>query len=192
MASPARIVGLALLLALLGWAVWETKWTPQPAALPDAAAEATPLPATPPQQFAPLSDYRITLERPLFFPGRRLPGETAAATEAMPGAGRPVTPGSAPRLTLSAVIEENGKRSALLTVPGQAASTRVQEGESIGGWRLVSIADDSVTVEANGKSEQLPLRDYGAAPSAPPVRAALPRTQLARPSGGASNARQPE
>jgi hypothetical protein len=163
-----RIAGLTLLIALLGWATWEAQWTPRPAAPPDTAAEAAAEQITPAQQFAPLSDYRATLERPLFYPGRQLPNEAAVSAEdPADNEALPLPPSSGSRLTLSAVIEENGKRSALLTAPGQATGTRLQEGERIGDWRLMSITEDSVILEANGRREQLPLRSYGAPPPSP-------------------------
>ena len=195
MVSPVRIAGLILLIALLGWAVWEVQWTPQPVPLPDTTTDAAPASPAPPREFAPISDYRITLERPLFYPGRQSPnGAVASATDESDDA-PPLTPTGGPRLTLSAVIEENGKRSALLAAPGQATSTRVQEGERIGDWRLVSIAEDSVTLESNGRREQLPLRNFGAAPfppasSIPPPR--RPRPQRPRRGAGMSSDRPPE
>lgn len=198
MVSPARIVGLTLLIGLLGWAIWETLWTPQPVPPLDAATESAPPPITPPQQFAPLSDYHVTLERPLFSSDRRPPGEAMADADATADGAQPVIPGNTSRLSLSAIIEEHGKRSALLTVPGQAVSTRVQEGESIGGWRLVKIAEDGVTVEANGKREELPLRSFGAAtpPTAVKAGTARPRPRSRPPHtrvfGGTANPEPPE
>ena len=184
----SRLAGMASLVALLGWAAWESRWQPQPEPAPavsDATVAATP--ATP-LRFAPLSDYPVTLERPLFFPGRVLPTGTAAVTAADDEDAPPPVIGGAARPSLKAVIIDKGQRSALLQLPGQPDSVRLRAGESAGGWRLVAIGDDEVTIESGGKREQLPLRDFSHAPA--------PRPQPPRPGmhmrSGINPATEPE
>lgn len=193
MTSPARLSGLALLAALLAWAVWEARWTPglPPPPEPVAGQDIAPAPPAPPAQ--PLADYPVTLARPLFYPGRHLPD---AAPEQLAGGDRPgpVVARQATRPTLTAVIEEHGERSALLIVPGQVTSTRLRPGESLGEWRLVSIDEESVTVEHDGRREEIPLRRFDAAP--PPPRQTTPqppaRPRFIRPQTGNNAGSRPE
>lgn len=175
MASPAQVIGAVSLAALLGWALWEAAWKPAlpPAPEPVSGSDAVTVAPTPP--VTPLGDYLITLQRPLFFPGRRAPGEEPGDSPTATAGPAAISRGGSALPSLSAVIEEGGQRSALLTAPGQAVGTRLRPGEELGGWRLVSIADDSVTVESNGRREQIPLRRYG---NAPPPAAARPASTL--------------
>lgn len=173
--SGPRLIGLSTLTALLAWAAWEARWQPAPEPPPPPAGEHATTAPLEPLQFAPLSDYPVTLERPLFYADRHLPNAATPADEDEPAAAMLDTAAATPRLALSAIIVEDGLRSALLAMPGQPTSTRVREGESLGGWRLVEIGDDAVTVEADGRREQIPLHDYGTAPPLPPRRAAPPR-----------------
>lgn len=194
MASPARLTGFLLLAALLGWALWEARWTPALPAPPDSVAQPDATPLAAPLAFAPLSDYPATLSRPLFFAGRRAPGQATGDTPDATGDGTAPTPtGGTSRLSLSAVIEEGDQRSALLSVPGQGPATRVRVGEQIGGWRLVGIADDGVTVEADGRREQIPLRHFGAGTvRVTPTPSAPPQPRLFRPAAGGGGAVTPE
>lgn len=180
MISPLRAIGLLSLAVLLGWTLWESRWQPTLPAAPEMVDTAAPEAPTPAAPAPPLSDYGATLERPLFFPGRRFPSTTTAATPAASGPAPAAAPRAA-RPSLSAVIEEHGERSALLTAPGQATSTRLRPGEQLGGWKLVSIDDDGVTVEQDGRREKIPLRSYGDAPAPPPAKPAAPRPPAPQP-----------
>lgn len=197
MAKPVRILGVMLLMALLGWIAWEAQWRPQAMPLSAAMTELAPMPVTPTPQFATLSDYRMTLERPLFYPDRRPPVAPMSSDPAIASnaPGQPVNQDHSPRPNLTAIIEEHGNRTALLALPGQAVSTRLKEGEQLDNWLLVSIDDSTVTVENNGKREQLSLRSFGNAPPPPAAPVATnnrPRPQQPRFNGGAQNTRPPE
>lgn len=192
MTNPARLLGLLSLATLLGWAIWEARLTPQPlSAIATATPDETPTPQTPAAHATPIGDYTATLMRPLFYPGRITPtAETVAAPT--PGVA-PSSPGqSAARLTLSAIIEEDGRRSALLIAPGQTTSTRLQEGESIGGWQLDKIGDDTVSVTSNGRQETLPLRHFDAAPPPRPTPTTTNRGRTPRVIGGIKKPRKTE
>lgn len=192
MASPARLIGLVSLIALLAWTVREASWSPQP--LPTPTAPDTPAAVTMPNEAgfaAPLSDYGTTLSRPLFYANRQ-PPVADGATEETPGTPAGHTAGQAPRLSLSAVIVEDGQRSALLSAPGQATSTRLREGDSLAGWRLVTIAEDRVTVESDGRQEELLLRRFDSAPPPPPPQANQPTVRPPRVTGGFRDRGQPE
>lgn len=171
MASPARLIGLVSLTALLAWALWEASWQPQLPTAPGPVSAADAVAGAPTAPVTPLGDYAVTLQRPLFYPGRRVPSDSSADAPSA-AATTPVGRASNPLPSLSAVIEEGERRSALLTLPGQATSTRLSPGEELGGWRLVRIEDDSVTVESNGRREQIPLRRYGSAAGPTPIRPA--------------------
>lgn len=173
--TSLRLLGIATLAGLLVWTGWEARWQPQPEPAPDETALQPAAGALAPLEFAPLSDFAVTLQRPLFYEDRRLPSAAEAAPE--DNAELPSQPtGIARLLAVTAIIVEDGQRSALLSVPGESGSIRLREGESAGGWRLVEIGEDQVTIEANGRREQVPLRDYGAAPvPPPPAQRPLPR-----------------
>jgi general secretion pathway protein N len=161
--TSLRLLGIALLAGLLAWSGWEARWQPQPEPAPAKTALQPAAGALAPPEFAPLGDFTVTLQRPLFYEDRRLPSAAQAAPEDQ--AELPTQPTGVSRLlAVTAIIVEDGQRSALLSVPGETGSIRLREGESAGGWRLVEIGEDQVTVEANGRLEQIPLRDYGAAP----------------------------
>lgn len=162
-------IGLVALLALLAWAAWESRWTPSaqaPAAVPSTPPPVTPPPASTPAP--PLSEYQTTLDRPLFFADRRLP--TDGSTDTDPGSTPAVAPGSASRLTLTAIVEADGEYTALLGAPGLATSVRARKGDTIAGWRLEEITDDSVTISADGRQETLPLRQFDKVTAPPPPR----------------------
>jgi general secretion pathway protein N len=163
------MIGSATLLGLLGWAAWEASWEPHPEPPPQAEIATAEASSLEPLAFAPLSDYGLTLERPVFYEDRRLPETTEAepADNVEPTA--QLT--SSGRLRLSAIIVENGQPSALLSIPGEPRSLRLREGESAGGWRLIEIHEDRVTVESNGRTEDIELHDFAVAPApAPPPR----------------------
>jgi hypothetical protein len=183
MIRPSHLAGSLSLMVLLAWAAWESRWQPQPEPAPpmtDKPAEAAPITTL---AFPPLSDYRITLERPLFYPGRIMP--SAPDTISDTDEDTPQTPlGGMARPSLKAVIIEHGERSALLQLPGQPDNVRLRTGESSAGWQVVAIDKDQVTVESGGRREQLPLRDFT---NMPPPGPRLPRQRTPvrrpRPSG---------
>lgn len=175
-------IALLSLFALLGWAVWESRWSPSPQAMPPAAGQTTMPPRPPaPASPAPLSEYQATLERPLFYPDRRLPAGDSGASDS--DLAPSPAPGNGSRLTLTAIVEENGEHTALLGAPGLATSARARTGDTVAGWRVEQITDDSVTVSLDGRQETLPLRHFDVVttpphrrPLAPPIAPpALPR-----------------
>lgn len=189
MASPAQLFGMASLALLLGWATWEASWKPGSLPPPQSAELLPSLTPMTPLRFGALSDYPATLERPLFFPDRRLPGaeQTTAAAESDTAIAPRVVTGARP--TLRAVIVEGEQRSALLQQPGELTSTRVRIGERIGDWRLIDIEQDGVTLELDGRRQELPLREFDPAPAVSTPSAPARQHRL---SGGVTPVTPPE
>ncbi len=126
-----------------------------------APVEAAPMP-----QFALVDRERLseTLTRPLFMPDRQPPADTPAAAPV--GASREARP-NANRYSLSAIIIVDDKRIALLTDTATGRLKRVREGESIAGWQVEEIHEDSAVLSNGDTREELSLRTFGA-PAARP------------------------
>lgn len=176
MANRLPLIALVT-AALLGvWVFMEWRFNPRPGI--DANAETIePLPDDPrlpePEgEFTPIDEFKGTLVRPLFVKGRRQEPDEAETVDANAQAGPPAAP--PPDMKLSAIIVNDEERFALLLPAGQAQSEQVKEGETIAGWEIVSIEDESVVIRARGRGEQtLTLRDFGP-PGAVPRRPATP------------------
>jgi type II secretory pathway component PulC len=79
-------------------------------------------------------------------------------------------------MKLSAIIITDTERSALLMPTGGSQSERVKEGETVSGWEVLKINDDSVVIRSRGQEQTLTLRDFGP-PGAVPQRPAKPSMQ---------------
>lgn len=120
--------------------------------------------------------YSETLERPLFMPNRQPPGDAPALSMQAPRAARP----NAKRYALSAIIIVDDERIALLTDTATGGLNRVREGESVAGWQVEEINEDSAVLSNGDTREELSLRIFGAPP--PP----LPQSSRQRAAAGAS------
>jgi hypothetical protein len=149
-----------------------------------ADAAGTP-PATAPGPLFALADretFSETLARPLFMPNRQPAGDVAAPAAAP--ATRTARP-NANRYTLSAVIIIDDERIALVTDTATGGSSRVREGESLAGWQVEAIHDDSAVLSNGDTTEELSLRSF-----APPAPAAAPAPRRS-PDAGRATREQP-
>ena len=100
-----------------------------------------------------LEDFSDTLERPLFEPERRRFFPKPPEPEPVAKAPEPEPPPPAPekpreRLRIAGVKIFNGKRQALIIVESSNETRWVSSGDSIGGWKVVSIDDAGAEVSA--------------------------------------------
>jgi hypothetical protein len=186
MSVLARPLGWVLVLLAGGWLAFEA--TRPPPSLPDPLPAAEPtVPELP--QLAPdaplISEFKATLDRPLFSQDRR-PEAGVAAQDGRPDT--PTGPDSAADVRLSAVIVDSDGRSALLSTPQQLQALRVPLGGTIGGWRVEEIRDDAVVLRSGSRQVEVALRTFGPArPPAPeqvepaPPRRAKPALLRRRP-----------
>lgn len=152
-------VALVAALAYLWTVGAKTRWT-EPQAMPPALEEAAPLPVS---EAADVSQYRQTLERPLFAANRRpAPRKDAEEAQAAADALKDVqllgTYGSGE--TGGIVIASGGKVQ------------RVAVGGSIGGWRLTDAGRGRGVelVGADGKRRLLELALNNTAPAVPATK----------------------
>lgn len=123
----------------------------------------------------PLTEFSDIVERPLFTRGRRPAPPSADDAGAVANAD-----GSSPFL-LSGVIIAGARRVALLQTRNSPKTIRVEEGETIQGWKVVAIRPHVVTISSGSNKDELKLPDrIGAPPSSPPPRQS-PRAQGAIP-----------
>jgi hypothetical protein len=114
----------------------------------------------------PVPEYSAILSAPIFAPDRK-PGDAAAGS------------GGGDLAGYSAVgaAVGHGVATVVLSGPGGTIAT-LRPGDSVAGWRLVSVAPDKVVFERNGSQRTLSV----GAPTAP---APGPAPQAA-PAGGAT------
>ncbi len=137
-----------------------------------AVRASAPLEAAPMPQFALMDreSFSETRTRPLFMPDRQPPTEIPAVAPVEASRGeRP----SASRYALSAIIIVDEQRIALLTDTATGGLSRVREGESIAGWQVEEIHEDSAVLSNGDTREELSLRTFGA-PAARPRAATRP------------------
>jgi hypothetical protein len=143
-----KALGLLALLVLpyLLWTGSDESTTPVVASVAravtsDSAAAGAP---TPPAAFElpPLEKLSEIVERPLFSPTRRMPlppprvasSTGPAATEA------PAVSGPAePELRFFGTVRHAGTAAALVTYPGTAQVARLEPGDQVGDWRVLSV-----------------------------------------------------
>ena len=126
-----------------------------------------------------------TLARPLFMPNRRPPESEAPESPApVKRAAKPDTK----RYALSAIIIVDDERIALLTDTATGGLSRVKEGESVAGWRVEEIREESAVLRNGEVREELPLRIFGPPAIAPKPRRASTRAKRKPPAQGAKAA----
>ena len=145
------LLGAAAALFGLGWDIAST---PIEFALTSANPMLIPAPEIRPPiplaaSIARLESLSATRDRPVFAPTRRPPSQAAQA--AGPQAADAVS------IELIGTLTGPGGRHALLRVRETQVGVWVGVGESTEGWRVASIAKDSVIVEAAGQSLELTL-----------------------------------
>ena len=83
----------------------------------------------------------------------------------------------AKRYALSAIIIVDDERVALLTDTATGGLSRVKEGESIAGWRVAEIREESAVLSNGEVREELALRVFGPPAVAPRSRKAATGTR---------------
>lgn len=111
-----------------------------------------------------LASLEAIFARPLFRPGRRPPAaepqpepelEVEAAEDSLPDEGP--EPETEPPLTLRGVVLAGGGGFALAEHDDGGPAIRISAGESLDGWRLVSLAVSEATFEKAGRRVVLRL-----------------------------------
>ena len=159
-ARTARLLALCALVAMLGMANW---WViglePGASVAAGTTPAADPAMRTPmgqPLDERPLSDFGEIVRRPLFTATRRpfVPAEPAPrAAEPAPAA--PARP--PPNVRLVGVVIDAGKKRALLRTPEQPRGRWFEEGDTIDGWLLRSVAADAAVVAFGRETHELRL-----------------------------------
>jgi hypothetical protein len=123
-------------------------------AAPEAAASATTGQATAPPTsgtFAlpPLQSYAAVTERPLFTPSRH-PATTQTSS-------RPASESSA--IVLTGIVIAGDDKVALVADTNAGSLARYREGQTIGGWTLVTIQQDHIVIERGATRREIKLVD---------------------------------
>jgi len=156
MANPVQLTLACGILLGLGWAALE------------AYRDLPPLPSTdvePPRVVEldvslpevpklPLATYTATLERPVFSESRSQVVSTSSQVET------PRQISSTPKLRVAAIIIREGERQAMLEFGNPPKQHLVKEGESVSGWEIANIAEESVTVTSGGREHRIELMQF--------------------------------
>ncbi len=140
--NSRSITGLLAGLGLvLSWLVFEEyRGSPDPAIVeadgPAAAVE--PLPPEPSFSMPPIEDFAESVERPIFLATRR-PRAGPAPEEAPPAP-------TALSFVLEGVVITSARRWALLRPEGGGDIIRLAEGDQVGGWQVIAIHPDKVSL----------------------------------------------
>jgi hypothetical protein len=110
----------------------------------------------------PLAALGETVGRPLFNDTRRPPDEELNDAPVSPA---PVPVGTGANFIVSAIVITDDERAVLLSHPQSAEPTRVDEGETILGWRLDRVENDRAIFSKDGQTREAALRNFGPAPS---------------------------
>ena len=155
---------------------WKDWPPPNPAARPvtqapiatGGAGEVDPDPLarlSPPE---PRDTYAAVIERPLFRPERKPPDPDENEPEQPEP--EPETATTLDGMDLSAVVITGGVTSAWVKPPGSGDLIRLRLGDDLEGWSVKEIQPDRLVLERQGERDELPLRDFTAAPPpAPPA-----------------------
>jgi len=98
-----------------------------------------------------LERLRQTVERPLFLASRRAPRAAVASA--------PVPAIDDRRYALVGVVLFEGRRSALIEVPGEPRASQVDEGERLDGWRVERIETGRVLLARGDRRRIIRLSD---------------------------------
>jgi hypothetical protein len=156
----------------------------QTAGLSSTAEEAMPVPLF---ALADRETLTETVTRPLFTPNRQPPG---AAPAASPVETSPAARPNASRYALSAIIIVDNERIALLTDTATGSLNRVREGETVAGWRVESIQEDSAVLRNGDTRAELSLRNFAA--PAPRPRSPGRRTRAGGDASKRADGKVPE
>lgn len=148
---PGLLAGLCL---VLGWLVFELYRGPaEPVAGDGAAADQDlalePLPPEPTFSMPPIEDYAETIERPIFATNRR-PSTTPSPQVAAPEP-------TELSFVLEGVVITAAERWALLRPNGGGDVIRLAEGGRIGGWEVIAIHPDRVSLRRDDAETELEL-----------------------------------
>ncbi len=137
-AITGLLAGLGLVLS---WLVFELyRESPDPA-IDEAggpAAAVEPLPPEPSFSMPPIEDFAESLERPIFLATRR-PRAGPGPEEAPPAP-------TALSFVLEGVVITSAKRWALLRPAGGGDIIRLAEGGQVGGWQVIAIHPDKISL----------------------------------------------
>jgi hypothetical protein len=117
-----------------------------------------PLPPEPTFAMPPLDSYVEVVARPMFSPGRR----PAAIDPVLDAA-----PASALALELKGVVHVADRRIAMFARDGESDVTRLEIGDTYGGWELVAIEQDYVIFQRGPEETRLQLAFEAAPPQQP-------------------------
>jgi hypothetical protein len=102
----------------------------------------------------PVDEFRETVQRPLFNSTRR-PVERPKTAKAE----QPAEVGSHLDLRLVGIVKAgNSPARALIREGDQATGKWISEGDTLSGWKVRSVKDRSVVVEADGRAHELTLQ----------------------------------
>ncbi len=137
---PGLLAGLGL---ALGWLVFQLyRESPDPAidegGAGGPAAVVEPLPPEPSFSMPPIEDFAETVERPIFSSTRR------AWAEPAPQVAAPAP--TSLSFVLEGVVIDSGERWALLRPEGGGEIIRLAEGGLLGGWEVIAIHPDKVSL----------------------------------------------
>lgn len=144
-ATKALALLALLVLPYLLWTRSDEGATPVVASAARAVTSDVPAgeTAAPPAAFElpPLEQLSEIVERPLFSPTRRMPPpppRVATAAPAAPTAQAPSGPNE-PELRFFGTIRQSGIAAALVTYPGTGGVARLQPGDRVGDWQVLSV-----------------------------------------------------
>jgi hypothetical protein len=125
-----------------------------PGAPLSGAGEQTGAGLTTPLDAKPVSEFRETVQRPLFNSTRK-PVDRPKTTQVR----APTETGSHLDMRLVGIVKPgSAPNRALIRAADQANGKWVAEGETFNGWTLRSVKDRSVIIEAEGRSHELTLQ----------------------------------
>ncbi len=168
-AIAGLLAGLGL---LLGWLVFGLyRESPNPA-IDEAggpAAAVEPLPPEPSFSMPPIEDFAESLERPIFLATRRpRAGPAPEVAEPVP---------TALSFVLEGVVITSAERWALLRPQGGGDIIRLAEGGQVGGWQVIAIHPDKISLRRDEVETVLELI-FKLAP--PPVKKPPAKERRAR------------
>lgn len=152
---PQRALVGALFAACCGFAALiALEWTmPDETPAADAALSAgdAAQAAAAPKSFvlAPLQSFSAVAERPLFAPDRRPPPQAAADSL-----------GAWSALVLAGIVITPSSRQALIAHGNPPSIVHLEEGQTVDGWTVQSIAADRIVVANGGEKHELRLIDH--------------------------------
>jgi hypothetical protein len=151
MGLAAACAVLALLIGYLLASAVDTSPV-LPGAPTTGAGQQTDAGLTTPLDAKPISEFRETVRRPLFNSNRKpVERKKTATTE--------VEAGSALEMRLVGIVRSGSAPGrALIRLANETNGKWITEGDVFNGWKLRSVKDRSVIVEAQGRSHEITLQ----------------------------------